>query len=237
MGLTTSNLGKPDYYRMKIQHEAYVDKLRELKLAVTVLEAEPGFPDAHFVEDTAVVTPVVAVITNPGAPARQGEEKRIETVLAAWRPTLRIDPPGTVDGGDVLMMGTHFFIGRSARTNKEGAEQLCRILEDFGNTCCCVDVGEGLHLKSKVNAVGPDTLLLTRDLKHLPVFDAYDKIVLHPEETYAGNTLLINGHLIIPEGFPKTKKQLEALGCPVHVLDMSEVQKMDGGLTCLSLRF
>jgi len=236
-GLTTSNLGKPDYEKMKIQHEAYVDKLRELKLSVTVLEVEPGFPDAHFVEDAAVVTPDVAVITNPGAPARQGEEKTIEPVLSAWRPTVRIESPGTVDGGDVLMMGGHFFIGLSERTNREGAEQLGRILEGFGNTWCTVDVGEGLHLKSSVNGVGSNTLLLTEDLKDLPVFDSYEKIVLVPGETYAGNSLFINDQLIVPGGFPETKARLERLGYPVHVLDMSEVRKMDGGLTCLSLRF
>jgi len=236
-GLTTSSLGEPDLKKMTAQHEAYINKLRELNLKVTILESEPGFPDAHFVEDTAVVTPDIAVITNPGAVARRGEETTIEPVLAAFRPTVRIEPPGTVDGGDVLMMGRHFFVGLSERTNREGAEQLGRILEGYGNTWCAVDVGEGLHLKSSVNGVGPNTLLLTDDFQALPVFDPYDKIVLDTKEAYAGNSLYINDNLIVPGGFPDTQAKLAALGYPVHVLDMSEVQKMDGGLTCLSLRF
>jgi len=153
-GLTTSDLGAPDFKRMTAQHDAYVRGLSALGLEVTVLAPELEFPDAHFVEDTAVVTPDIAVITNPGALARQGEEKTIEPVLAAFRPIDRIEPPGTLDGGDVLMLGSHFFIGISERTNPEGAEQLGKILERFGNTWTAVDVGKGLHLKSGVNAVG-----------------------------------------------------------------------------------
>ena len=236
-GLTTSDLGPPDFQRMTVQHDAYVCTLEELGLTVIGLAPELDFPDAHFVEDTAVVTPDIAVITNPGAVARQGEEKTIEPVLAGFRPIDRIEPPGTLDGGDVLMAGSHFFIGISERTNPEGAEQLGKILERFGNTWTAVDVGKGLHLKSGVNAVGGDTLLLTEAFSRLDAFAGYEKIVLHSEETYAGNTLWINDHLMMPEGFPDTLAKLDKLGLPIRVLDMSEVQKMDGGLTCLSLRF
>ena len=236
-GLTTSDLGAPDFKRMTAQHDAYVRGLSALGLEVTVLAPELEFPDAHFVEDTAVVTPDIAVITNPGALARQGEEKTIAPVLAACRPIDRIEPPGTLDGGDVLMLGSNFFIGNSERTNPEGAEQLGKILERFGNTWTAVDVGKGMHLKSGVNAVGGDTLLLTEAFSRLDAFAGYEKIVLHSEETYAGNTLWINDHLMMPEGFPDTLAKLDKLGLPIRVLDMSEVQKMDGGLTCLSLRF
>ena len=236
-GLTTSDLGKPDFTLMTVQHEAYVRTLEALDLEVTVLEPEPDFPDAHFVEDAAVVTPDIAVITNPGAAARQGEEKTIEPVLAAHRPIARIESPGTLDGGDVLMVGSHFFIGISERTNPQGAEQLGRILERFGNTWSPVDVGKGLHLKSGVNYVGRNTLLLTRAFSTLDVFAPYEKIVLDSQEVYAGNSLLVHDHLIVPEGFPDTQAKLENLGYPIRVLDVSEVQKMDGGLTCLSLRF
>ena len=236
-GLTTSDLGAPDLELMIAQHGAYERTLAELGLAVTVLEPELDFPDAHFVEDTAVVTPDIAVITNPGAQARQGEEKTIEPVLADFRPIDRIDPPGTLDGGDVLMVGSHFFIGISERTNPEGAEQLGRILKRFGNTCTAVDVGKGLHLKSGVNHVAGDTLLLTKAFSQMDAFDGYGKIVLDPAETYAGNSLWINDHLLVPQGFPDTLDKLERLGLSIHVLDVSEVQKMDGGLTCLSLRF
>ena len=236
-GLTTSDLGTPDFTLMTAQHDAYVGVLEELGLSVTGLEPEPDFPDAHFVEDAAVVTPDIAVITNPGAAARQGEEKTIEPVLANFRPIKRIEPPGTLDGGDVLMVGSHFFIGISERTNPEGAEQLGRILEGFGNTWKTVDVGKGLHLKSGVNHVGEGTLLLTEAFSRLDAFAGYEHIVLDPGEIYAGNSLLINDHLIVPQGFPGTLAKLEGLGLPIHVLDVSEVQKMDGGLTCLSIRF
>ena len=236
-GLTTSDLGAPDFERMTAQHDAYVRTLDALGIEVTVLEPELDFPDAHFVEDTAVVTPDIAVITNPGAEARQGEEKTIEPVLADFRPIDRIEPPGTLDGGDVLMAGGHFFIGISERTNPEGAEQLGRILKRFGNTWTAVDVGKGLHLKSGVNHVGGDTLLLTEAFSRMDAFRGYGKIVLNPEETYAGNSLWINDQLIVPKGFPDTLAKLEKLGLPIHVLDVSEVQKMDGGLTCLSIRF
>ena len=236
-GLTTSDLGAPDFKRMTVQHDAYVSTLEELGLKVFVLEPELAFPDAHFVEDAAVVTPDIAVITNPGALARRGEEKTIEPVLADFRPIGRIEPPGTLDGGDVLMVGSHFFIGVSERTNQEGAKQLGHILERFGNTWKAVDVGKGLHLKSGVNHVGGDTLLLTEAFSRLEVFAGYDQIVLDPGETYAGNSLWINDHLIVPQGFPDTLAKLERVGLPVHVLDVNEVQKMDGGLTCLSIRF
>ncbi|MCG6908922.1 MAG: amidinotransferase [Deltaproteobacteria bacterium] len=236
-GLTTSDLGRPDFDLMNTQHDAYVRMLRELGLAVTVLPPETGFPDAHFVEDTAVVTPDIAVITNPGAPARQGEEKTVEAALAGYRTLARIEPPGTLDGGDVLMVGSHFFIGISERTNRSGAEQLGGVLSRYGNTWMPVSVGDGLHLKSGVNIVGPNTLLLTETFARMDAFAAYEKILLDPDESYAGNSLLINGHLIVPQGFPRTQAKLESLGIPLHVLDVSEVRKMDGGLTCLSLRF
>jgi len=236
-GLTTSDLGMPDFKKMTVQHDVYESALKDLGLTVITLTPALEHPDAHFVEDAAVVTPDIAVITNPGAKARQGEEKIIAPVLEDFRPIERIEPPGTLDGGDVLMVGSHFFIGISERTNRQGAEQLGHILERFGNTWTAVDVGKGLHLKSGVNHVGGDTLLLTEAFSRMAAFQRYEKIVLDPQETYAGNTLWINDQLLTPKGFPDTLAKLYKLGLPVHALDMSEVQKMDGGLTCLSIRF
>lgn len=236
-GIKTSNLGKPEFSIMMIQHQAYANTLRVLGLEVTELEPEPNFPDAYFVEDTAVVTPDIAVITNPGAIIRQGEEKSIEPVLAAHRPIERIEAPGTVDGGDVLSLGSHFYIGISERTNRQGADQLGSILKRFGNTWSPINIVKGLHLKSSINYVGRNTLLLTETYSNLDIFKSYKKIVLASEEEYAANSLLVNDNLIMPDGFPKTRAKLECLGFAIHVLDMSEVQKMDGGLTCLSLRF
>ena len=123
-GLTTSDLGEPDYEILLQQHKVYIDTLKSIGLEIIILDAQENFPDAHFVEDTAVVTPDVAVIARPGAKARQGEEDSIAPLLARYRKTVRIVAPGTLDGGDVLMLGNHFFIGISERTNKGGADQL-----------------------------------------------------------------------------------------------------------------
>ena len=236
-GITTSNLGTPNFERMLAQHTAYVETLRTLGLVAVVLDALPNYPDAYFVEDVAVVTPDVAVITNPGADARNGETEFIESTLAKFRKIEYIHSPGTVDGGDVLMVGSHFFIGISDRTNQAGAEQLGQIVEQYGNTWSAVPVRAGLHLKSSINFVGGKNLLVSAGFADLPQFDGYHKIILDPGEEYAGNTLWINDVLITPKGFPKTRQQLDALKLEIVEIDVSEAQKMDGGLTCMSLRF
>ncbi len=236
-GLTTSSLGAPDYELILTQHAAYIDTLQSIGLEVIVLEEECDYPDAHFVEDTAVVTPHVAVIARPGASARQGEEDSIAPVLARYRNTERIVAPGTLDGGDVLMVGNHFFIGISERTNKDGAAQLGKFLEKYGNTWDTIPVGAGLHLKSSINYIGNNTLLVTEEFAKEKLFKKFDKIILEDNEAYSANTLWINDHLITPAGFPATRSKLDAAGMKIIELDMSEVRKMDGGLTCLSLRF
>lgn len=236
-GLTTVNLGRPDYSLILEQHRAYRQALLSLGLDVIVLPAETAFPDAYFVEDPAIVTPKIAVITRPGAPSRQGEGKTIAPFLKYYRPIAQILAPGTVDAGDVLMVGEHFFIGISERTNRGGASQLARFLSNAGYTSETVPVATGLHLKSSVNYVGSNSLLLTKDLSGYPGFSGYNKIVLDEYEEYAANTLLVNQTLLMPHGFPKTKDKLSTLGMPILELDVSEVRKMDGGLTCMSLRF
>ncbi|MEJ2166763.1 MAG: arginine deiminase family protein [Desulfobacterales bacterium] len=237
-GLTTTVSAEPaDYALMVKQHAAYLEALTAAGLEVIVLDPLPDFPDAHFVEDTAVVTPDVAVITNPGAASRRGEEKSIAAVLAGFRKIERIQHPGTVDGGDVLQVGTQFFIGLSERTNKQGAEQLGGILQNHGYTWAPVPVGAGLHLKSSVNYVGGNTLLISNDFARNKQFEAYDHILMEKAEEYAANTLLVNEHLLMPAGFARTRKQLEPLGFKIIELETSEVRKMDGGLTCMSIRF
>ncbi len=236
-GITTSDLGTPSFLTMQQQHQAYINTIQSLGIEVIELEALPNFPDAYFVEDVAVVTPYVAIITNPGAPARNGEQNEIEAPLAQYRPLEFITSPGTVDGGDILMVENHFFIGLSQRTNVEGSKQLGKILAKYGHAFTAVSVADGLHLKSSVNYVGQNTLLLTQEFATRPEFANYDQIILDEDETYAGNTLFINNTLLTPKGFPKTKAKLESLGFPIIELDVSECQKMDGGLTCMSLRF
>jgi dimethylargininase len=236
-GLTTSNLGTPDYEVVLKQHAAYIDTLKFIGLEVVMLDEERDYPDAHFVEDTAVVTPDIAVISRPGATARQGEENTIAPVLGRYRKTARIVAPGTLDGGDVIMVGNHFFIGLSERTNENGARQLGKFLEKYGHTWQTVQVGAGLHLKSSINYLGNNVLLSTEEFASKEVLKKYDKITVNAGEEYAANTLWINDHLITPAGYSATRTKLEAMGMKIIELDMSEVRKMDGGLTCLSLRF
>jgi dimethylargininase len=236
-GITTANLSSPNYDLIIDQHKVYVAALRSAGMEVIVLDALPDYPDAYFVEDTAVVTPQVAVITNPGADARKGEVDSIEPVLSRYRKIARIRTPGTLDGGDVFIAAEHCFIGISDRTNPEGAEQLGQILEQSGYKWTPIPVTGGLHLKSSVNYIGKNTLLVTREFASRGVFDKFPKIVIDDDEELAANTLWVNDTLLMSEGFPKTKKRLETLGLPIIELDVSEAQKMDGGLTCMSIRF
>lgn len=236
-GLTTAGLGPPDLDRACAQHAAYAAALRRLGLAVIELPALVSFPDACFVEDTAVVTPEVAVIARPGADARRGEERTIEPLLARYRKIERIEAPGTLDGGDVLVTGRRALIGVSSRTNADGAAQLARLLRAHGYDVDTIEVAAGLHLKSSVNALSGRTLLATSAFAGHPALAGFETIVVDDEESYAANTLLVNGHLLAPGGFPRTRRALDGVGLPVVELDLGEFRKMDGGLSCLSLRF
>lgn len=236
-GLTTSGLGRPDLSLLLEQHSAYVETLRRLGLEVEVLSAAPGLPDAYFVEDTAVVIPEIAVITRPGAPSRRGETVSVESALARHRPLRRIELPGTLDGGDVLQAGGRFFIGLSARTNEDGARQLGAILSSFGHSWTAVPVEAGLHLKSSVNALGDRIVVLASGFPTKEIFRSYERIVLDPEDDYAANALWINGTILLPKGFPRAAEKIARLGLPIAEIETTEMRKMDGGLTCLSLRF
>jgi dimethylargininase len=236
-GITSSNLGKPDYSLMLQQHHAYVDTLNNLGLQVTELEVLDDYPDAHFVEDTAVVVPEIVIIARPGAKIRRGEEITIEDELAKYKNIEKIKAPGTVDGGDVLITGKKVYIGISERTNREGANQLSEILKKFGYDSTYISVNKGLHLKSDVNYIGKNTVLMTDNFFYTQDFKSYNKIIVKPEESYAANSLLVNNKLLIPKGFADTKLRLLQAEFDVFELDMSEAQKMDGGLTCFSLRF
>jgi len=235
-GLSTAGLGAADFELMRVQHRAYVDALRDAGLEVQVLDAAPRYPDAHFVEDVAVVTPEVAVVTRPGAASRRGEESLIESALATHRSLARIEAPGTLEGGDVLQMGDRFFIGITARTNEAGARQLEKALSEHGYRCTLIPLSHTLHLKSDVNAVSKEAVVVTTALANHEAFAGFEKIVVHPDENYAANVLRINDRLLVPRGFPGVCERLHATGAEVVELDMSESRKMDGGLTCLSLR-
>ena len=240
-GLTTVDLGAPDLERALKQHEAYCQTLESCGLNLIRLDVDEDHPDSTFVEDTAVLTARGAVITRPGAPSRRGETDRIGSVIRDYFPNVHlIEEPGTVDGGDVCEAGEHFFIGVSLRTNEHGARQLARIFESLGYGSSLIDirgVSNILHLKSGLAYLGGKQLVLIEALRDRKEFSGYDLLCLDSSEEYAANCLDINGKVFIAEGFPATKRELEHMGYQTIALDMSEFQKMDGGLSCLSLRF
>jgi dimethylargininase len=240
-GLTRVDLGPPDLERAVAQHEAYCEALTACGLEIIRLPSDENFPDSTFVEDTAVLTVRGAVITRPGAKSRFGEIDTIEPVLRRYYNDLHsIREPGTVDGGDVCEAGEHFFIGISHRTNEAGAKQLAQILHSFGYTSSLIDIrvlSNILHLKSGLAYLGGKQLVVIEALRDYSEFSGYDLICLNSAEEYAANCLLVNGKVLVPSGFEETKKKLEHVGYQTIALDMSEFQKMDGGLSCLSLRF
>jgi dimethylargininase len=235
-GITTSSLGTPDYEKALRQHAAYCDALTGCGLELIKLEPDPNFPDCPFVEDTAVVTGEVAVIARPGDPRRRGEEAEIAGLLAGYWPIEQIKSPGTLDGGDVLEADGRFFVGLGGRTDESGARQLQAILEPHGLSVSIVKAGSMLHLKSGVNYAG-GSLAVTGELAGADAFEDYERVIIPEEESYAANCLFVNGRLLIAAGFPQTKRLLTGLGHEIIELDMSEFMKMDGGLTCLSIRF
>ena len=240
-GLTSVNLGSPDLARALKQHEAYCHALELRGLELIRLAADEVHPDSTFVEDTAVLTARGAIITRPGAQSRLGEVTSIEPVLREHFEAINfIREPGTVDGGDVCEAGEHFFIGLSRRTNEEGAKQLASLLESFGYSSILIDlrgISNILHLKSGLAYLGGKRLVVIEALREFEQFSGYDLIWLNTDEEYAANCLFVNGKILMAAGFDDTTKQLEHLGYQTIALEMSEFQKMDGGLSCLSLRF
>jgi dimethylargininase len=240
-GLTTANLGKPRLDVALVQHETYCAALEKCGLTLTRLDPDDRFPDSTFVEDTAVLTERFAVLARPGAPSRQGEVAAVgEALVASYGTCGEITAPGTLDGGDVCQVNDHFFIGLSQRTSAEGAAQLEAMLATRGFTTSTVDIrgSDGLlHLKSGISWPGRDVLVLTAALAAEPAFERYEAIVTDPAEEYGANCVAVNGHVLIPAEHPRLAAALAGHGFEVIPLPVSEFRKMDGGLSCLSLRF
>lgn len=240
-GLTSVDLGVPMYDQVFTQHARYCDALVTCGLAITTLAEDPDHPDSTFVEDTAVLTGRGAVLTRPGARSREGEVAAMRPVLRDLFPDLlEIEAPGTVDGGDICETEDHFFIGLSLRTNEEGARQLARHLARMGYSSSVVDVramNRILHLKSGVSYVGDNTLVVMEEMAEWDAFTGYDLIRVGKEESYAANCVRVNERVLVPAGHPGLTAELAARGFRPLTLDISEFRKMDGGLSCLSLRF
>jgi dimethylargininase len=240
-GLTTVSLGVPRLDVVLQQHASYCAVLKVCGLAVTSLPADERYPDSTFVEDTAILTERGAILTRPGAASRAGETAEIREEIARFFPTMaEIEAPGTLDGGDICGAGDHFFIGVSQRTNEEGARQLGLHLGELDYTSSTIDIREMtsiLHLKSGVSYIGAGTLVVMAEMAANEEFCKYQKIVVPLEESYAANCVWVNGRILMAEGYPHLRAALVKSGFTVMALEMSEFQKMDGGLSCLSLRF
>ncbi|HJX90451.1 MAG TPA: arginine deiminase-related protein [Pyrinomonadaceae bacterium] len=240
-GLTTVNLGTPVYDLALKQHAEYCEALRSCGLRVTSLAVDEQYPDSTFVEDTAILTKRCAIITRPGAETRRGEITSIERELATSFKEIRsIHEPGTLDGGDICEVDEHFFIAISARTNEAGARQFAEILAEFGFTSAVIDVRPVksiLHLKSGLAHLGGKQLVVIDELAECDQLSRYELIRVKPDEAYATNCIRINGSVLIAAGFPSFAETLSAHGYETIAVEMSEFQKMDGGLSCLSLRF
>jgi dimethylargininase len=252
-GLTTARLGAPDYERALRQHALYCEALEHCGLELTRLEADEEYPDSTFVEDMAVLlgpggsasarrAPApIAVLTRPGSPSRAAEVESIKGVLSQFCTELHsIHDPGTLDGGDICEAEDHFFIGISKRTNEAGAQQLAGLLRSYGYISSLVDIRDVksiLHLKSGLACLGDHRLVVIDELANRKEFQGYELVPVISGEEYAANCVRVNDRVLVAAGHPQFGQALRDLGYKTIALAMTEFQKMDGGLSCLSLRF
>ena len=238
-GLSNSiTLGLPNYEQAIIQHQSYIDALTKCGLDVLVLEPCEEYPDSTFVEDVALITPKCAIITRPGAPSRRGEVHEIEFVLKQRFNNIEaIEAPGTIDGGDIMMVGGHYYIGLSERTNHEGAKQIIQILKKYGMSGSTISLKKVLHLKTSLSYLEKNNLVVTGECIDESSLVRYNQIEIPEKESYAANCIWVNETVIIPLGYRTTKQKIKNAGYKVVETDVSEFQKLDGGLSCLSLRY
>ena len=237
-GITTATLGKPDFEKAQKQHELYIAALQACGLKVHILEADSRFPDSTFIEDVAVCTPYCGIVTNPGALSRRGERDAMSVVLAGFYQNVHeITSPGTLDAGDVMMVGPDYYIGLSERTNDEGADQLIRILRKYNLNGITVKMDKMLHLKTGLSYLENNNLLISNLFINGTTFHKFNKILIDDIEAYSANSLWINGTVLVPKGYPLTLAKITKAGYKTMEVDTSEFRKLDGGLSCLSLRF
>jgi dimethylargininase len=240
-GITSAaELGKPDFEQALKQHDDYIEALKKTGVKVTILDADEDYPDSCFVEDTAVLTKECAIICNPGAESRRGEVALMLSPIEKFFPKDRIEyieSPGYLEGGDVMMVGDHFYIGKSERTNDEGIRQFIAILEKYGLSGSKVPLKEVLHLKTGVNYIENNTLLVAGEFITMSEFTDFNKIVVPTSEAYAANCIWMNDKVIVPRAYPSVESAVRDAGFEIILVDTSEFKKIDGGLSCLSLRF
>jgi len=217
------------------QHAAYVAALEAADCEIWQAPSLPTMADAVFVEDTVIVVDELAVLTRPGAESRRGEVASMAETLRPLRPLAWIEAPGTIDGGDVLRIGRKVYVGRSARSNDPGIEQLRVLLAPHGYSVEGVRTRECLHLKSAVTAVADDSVLVNPHWLVDDPFGEYRRIEVEPSEEHAANALRVGDAVLYPASFPRTAERLRAAGIDLRVLDVSELQKAEGATTCCSV--
>jgi dimethylargininase len=224
-----------DPARAAVQHQAYVDALRARGCEIVELPALDEYPDSVFVEDTALVFDELAVLTRPGAASRRGEVDSVARVLARYRPLSAIAEEGTLDGGDVLRIGREVYVGRSARSNEAGIAQLRALLAGHGYRVHALETRDCLHLKSAVTQVAPDAVLVQPRWIDPAPFAALRVLAVDESEAHAANALRVGGGIVYADCFPRTLARLEAAGVEATLVDVSELQKAEGAVTCCSL--
>ncbi len=220
-----------------LQHQHYQSALSSLGCEIIIVPTEPGLADSVFIEDTAIVLDEIAVLCRPGATTRRAEVAGVERILKQHRSLASIMPPGTLDGGDLLRINKVIYAGLSTRSNKSGIDQLRSIVADYGYSVKTVKTAKCLHLTSAVTEVAPNLLLINSDWVNPSNFRNFELIEVDNEEAHAANALVVGPSLIYPSSFPRTLEKMAALGIDVTVVDVSELQKAEGAVTCCALVF
>ena len=224
-----------DAGRAALQHRAYTQALQSLGCTLEWLPALPDFPDSVFVEDTAVLLAEVAVITRPGASSRRGETATVAAALERHAPIARISEPGCLDGGDVLHVGRRLYVGASGRSNAAGIAQLAQLAGAYGYTVEPVALAGCLHLKSACSLIAPDLLLINPAWVNRETFGGLRTIAVAEREPHAANTLTAGGTTLVSAAYPETRRRLEAAGVRTQAIEVTELHKAEGGLTCMSV--
>ncbi len=226
-----------DLDRARLQHHAYEAALEALGVQVLHLHEQPDLPDAVFVEDIAIVLEECAILTCPGAESRRPERQSVVMALAPYRSLFPIHAPGTLDGGDVLVLDKNIWVGLSSRSNQSAIDQMQAILDPYDYALHGVQVTGCLHLKSAVTRLSEDTLLINPAWVDKTLFAGWHLIEVDPSEPYAANALLVNGTVLYQPSYPRTLGRLEAAGLQLSLVDQSELAKAEGALTCCSVIF
>ena len=217
------------------QHQEYIHALAQIGCEVIELPEQRDLPDSVFVEDTAFILPEVAVITRPGADSRKPETESIVQALSSHRPLVHVTAPATVDGGDVLVLGKNIYIGMSTRSTMEAVTQLQGLLDNYGYKVTGVELTDCLHLKTAVTRMNNKTLLVNKNWVEAGHFSGYELIDIDPSEPFGANCLPVKDVIIYPTSFPKTQKKIEQKGFKVINVNLDELAKAEGAVTCCSL--